>query len=67
MCKKYLFLILLVGKPINAEEFGIPPGGCQPTDEQVDRVHAAYLQALRDLYDEYNPIYGRKNTPLVYG
>ena len=64
---KRLPLTVVVGKPINVEEFGIPRGGCQPTQKQVDNVHAAYLKALRDIYDQYNPIYGRKHTPLVFG
>lgn len=63
---KRLPLTVVVGKPINVEEFGIPSGGCQPTQEQVDQVHEAYLKGLRALYDEYNPIYGRKDMPLVF-
>ena len=64
---KRLPLTVVVGRPINVEEFGIPRGGCQPTQEQVDNVHAAYLKALRDIYDQYNPIYGKKDMPLVFG
>ena len=64
---KRLPLTVVVGKPINVEEFGIPPGGCQPTQEQIDTVHEAYLKALRDIYDKYNPIYGRKGMPLQFG
>ena len=64
---KRLPLTVVVGKPINLEEFGIPPGGCQPTNEQIDRVHEEYLKRLRNIYDEYNPIYGRKDVPLVFG
>ena len=63
---KRLPLTVVVGKPINVEEFGIPSGGCQPTQEQIDRVHEEYLKRLRDIYDEYNPIYGRKDMPLVF-
>ena len=63
---KRLPLTVVVGKPIRVEEFGIPPGGCQPTQEQVDKVHAEYLKSLRDLYDEYNPKYGKKDMPLVF-
>ena len=48
------------------EEFGIPPGGCQPTEDQIDKVHAEYLKALRELYEKYNPIYGEKDMPLVF-
>ena len=64
---KRLPLTVVVGKPINVEEFGIPSGGCQPTQEQIDAVHDAYLKALRDIYDKYNPIYGRKGVPLQFG
>ena len=64
---KRLPLTVVVGKPIKVEEYGIPPGGCQPTQEQIDTVHEAYLSALRDIYDEYNPIYGQKGIPLQFG
>ena len=63
---KRLPLTVVVGKPIRVEEFGIPSGGCQPTQEQVDKVHAEYLKSLRDLYNEYNPKYGKKDMPLVF-
>ena len=36
-----------------------------PTPEEVDRVHAEYLEALKALYEEYNPIYGNKGIKLV--
>ena len=48
------------------EEFGIPPGGCQPTQDQIDKVHGAYLKGLREIYDEYNHQYGQKDMPLVF-
>ena len=63
---KRIPLTVVVGNPIRVEEFGIPPGGCQPTQEQVDKVHGVYLKSLRDIYDKYNPIYGKEDMPLVF-
>ena len=38
----------------------------QPTQEQIDSTHEAYVQALKELYEEYNPIYGDPRVPLNF-
>ena len=42
---------IAVGKPISV------PKTPQPTQEQIDSTHEAYVQALKELYEEYNPNY----------
>ena len=36
-----------VGKPIPVIK----------TENQIEEVHSTYVQALKELYEEYNPIY----------
>ena len=36
-----------------------------PTRDQIRELHEKYVEAVKKLYDEYNPIYGDKNIPLV--
>ena len=38
----------------------------QPTQEQIDSTHKAYVQALKELYEEYNPIYGDPRATLQF-
>ena len=48
----------VVGRPIEFEQTD------NPSQEQIDTLHARYLDALQGLYDEYNPIYGNKQVSL---
>ena len=36
-----------------------------PTREQIGELHEKYVEAVKSLYEEYNPIYGDMNIPLV--
>ena len=36
-----------------------------PTREQIGELHEKYVEAVKNLYEEYNPIYGDINIPLV--
>ena len=38
----------------------------QPTQEQIDSTHETYVQALKELYEEYNPIYGDPKVILNF-
>ena len=38
----------------------------KPTQEQIDSTHKAYVQALKELYEEYNPIYGDPSINLNF-
>ena len=49
-----------VGKPISVVKTD------QPTQEQIDSTHKAYVQALKELYEEYNPIYGDPKVILNF-
>ena len=50
---------VVVGAPIPVEK-------CEnPTKEQVAELHSIYIEALRKLYDDYNPTYGDKNIKLI--
>ena len=40
-----------VGKPIPVIKTE------NPTEVQIEEVHSIYVQALKELYEEYNPIY----------
>ena len=49
-----------VGKPISVLKTD------KPTQEQIDSTHKAYVQALKELYEEYNPIYGDPSINLNF-
>ena len=53
-------LYIAVGKPISV------PKTPQPTQEEIDSTHEAYVQALKELYEEYNPVYGDPKVPLHF-
>ena len=36
-----------------------------PTKDQIESMHAKYVEELQKLYNKYNPIYGDKNVKLV--
>ena len=63
--KSILVLLIIpfyisVGKPISVLKTD------QPTQEQIDSTHKAYVQALKELYEEYNPIYGDPSINLNF-
>ena len=50
---------VVVGSPIKVERI------TSPTNEDIDELHAKYVESLKKLYDDYNPIYGDKDVKLV--
>ena len=38
----------------------------EPSQEEIDALHAKYLTALRTLYDQYNPLYGDPKVELNF-
>ena len=36
-----------------------------PTKEDIEDMHATYVEELKKLYEKYNPIYGDVNVKLV--
>ena len=52
-------LNVVVGKPIPVERIE------EPTSEDILGLHEKYVQALKDLYEEYNPKYGDRKIKLV--
>ena len=49
---------VVVGAPIHTER--IP----EPSQEDIDRVHAAYVSGVQKLYDDYKDEYGNPNVTL---
>ena len=49
----------IVGEPLPVEKV------TNPTERQLDELHARYLERLMDLYKKFSPLYGRK-VPLVF-
>ena len=49
---------VVIGKPVPVPK--IP----NPTAEDILSMHKKYVEALQELYDTYNPIYGDKNLKL---
>ena len=37
----------------------------EPSQRDIDRLHALYIKKIRKLYLKYNPIYGNRKTKLV--
>lgn len=52
-------ITVVVGKPLQVEKVD------NPTREQIAQLHADYVEALTNLYYEYNPKYGDTNVKLV--
>lgn len=50
---------VVVGKPIKVEQIE------HPTSEDIERMHAKYVEALVQLYEEYNPKYGNPDVKLI--
>lgn len=48
----------VVGLPIEVQQDD------NPTNDQINKLHQTYLDALNHLYDKYSPIYGDKNVIL---
>ncbi len=36
-----------------------------PTVQDITTVHATYVEALKNLYDEYKPVYGNPKVKLA--
>jgi len=53
-------LTVVVGKPIPVNKTE------NPTEVQIEEVHSTYVQALKELYEEYNPIYGDPKIQLNF-
>ena len=56
----YIMRSFAVGKPIAVTKTE------NPSQEVIDKLHNTYCQALRDLYSEYNPIYGDPSVKLNF-
>ena len=48
----------VVGSPIETKQ------NDHPNQEQIDKLHQIYLDALTRLYEQYNPIYGNSEVKL---
>ena len=57
---KFFVCFFSVGKPIPVIKTE------NPTEVQIEEVHSTYVQALKELYEEYNPIYGDEKVKLVF-
>jgi len=49
---------IVVGKPMPVEKVE------EPSSEQIENLHAKYVEELQKLYNEYNPVYGDPNVIL---
>ena len=54
------FVLVSVGGPIPTAKVD------EPSQEEIDVLHAKYLKALRALYDQYNPVYGDPKVELNF-
>jgi len=52
-------LTVVVGSPIAVEK------NIDPTQDDIDRLHAIYIEALLKLYEEHNLSYGDPQTKLI--
>ena len=50
---------VVIGSPIKVDRVE------SPTKEEIESMHAKYVEELQKLYEKYNPIYGDKNVKLV--
>lgn len=55
-------LLYAIGRPIRVPKPGVPAPVPQ---DLIDRVHAEFVCAVRDLYDRYKGAYGWSDRPLV--
>ena len=51
-------ITIVVGKPMTVEKVE------EPSSEQIENLHAKYVEELQKLYNENNPIYGDPNVTL---
>ena len=54
-------MTLVVGAPIQVDKTP------EPTVEQINQLHQQYVEALVNLYDKYNPVYGDTSVVLEIG
>ena len=52
-------ITVVTGAPLKVKKID------NPTREQIGELHEKYVEAVKNLYEEYNPIYGDTNIPLV--
>ena len=52
-------MFVVVGAPIRVNR--IP----EPTQEDIENLHADYVMSVRKLFNKYNPIYGNKKSKLI--
>ena len=52
-------MTVVVGEPLTVEKMA------DPSQRDIDRLHAIYVKRIRKLYQKYNPIYGNRKTKLV--
>ena len=64
--KNNLPIYISVGKPISVLKSYSNLTQKEPTQEQIDSTHESYLKALKELYEEYNPIYGDPRVHLKF-
>lgn len=50
---------VVIGKPIPVTKTA------NPTSEDILSMHKLYVEALQELYNTYNPIYGDKDVRLI--
>ena len=50
---------VVIGAPIKVDPIE------SPTKEDIEGMHATYVDELQKLYNKYNPIYGDTNVKLV--
>ena len=50
---------VVIGSPIKVKQVS------SPSDDDIDRLHATYVEALKKLYEDHNPIYGNKDVKLL--
>ncbi len=51
-------LNVIIGEPIPVTKIE------NPTRQEVEELHARYVEAVLDLYDKYNPVFGDPNVKL---
>ena len=37
-----------------------------PSIDEIEKLHGEYLKGLKDLYDEFNPVYGDSKVALNF-
>jgi hypothetical protein len=52
-------ITVVTGAPLKVDKIECP------TREEIGELHQKYVEAVKRLYEEYSPVYGDKNVPLV--